>query len=388
MSTRWPIVRLGEVLTERREAPLPESLTSGRIKIVSKISFDSGQIQIRLDSETRTGMILIHPGDLVVSGINTAKGAIAVYSRENTEPVAATIHYGAYIPDSTRVNVDFLWWMLRSRFFRDLLDEYLPGGIKTELKATRLLPIPVPLPPLDEQRRILAWIEELSAQIIEAKALRQSAIEETEALISSVSARLFEPKSGWQIMPVGQFCEPPQYGYTESATEEPIGPRFLRITDIQDGKVDWSCVPYCQCDDPSKYVLKPGDLVFARTGATTGKSFVIRDCPEAVFASYLIRLRVRQAVSVDYLYHYFQSPGYWEQITDEKKGTGQPNLNGSKLRRIKVPVPPLDVQQQIVTELEAMQRNVDTLRGLQAETAAELDALMPSILDRAFKGEL
>jgi len=278
--------------------------------------------------------------------------------------------------------------MLRSRFFRDLLDEYLPGGIKTELKATRLLPIPVPLPPLDEQRRILAWIEELSAQIIEAKALRQSAIEETEALISSVSARLFEPKSGWQIMPVGQFCEPPQYGYTESATEEPIGPRFLRITDIQDGKVDWSCVPYCQCDDPSKYVLKPGDLVFARTGATTGKSFVIRDCPEAVFASYLIRLRVRQAVSVDYLYHYFQSPGYWEQITDEKKGTGQPNLNGSKLRRIKVPVPPLDVQQQIVTELEAMQRNVDTLRGLQAETAAELDALMPSILDRAFKGEL
>ena len=150
----------------------------------------------------------------------------------------------------------------------------------------------------------------------------------------------------------------------------------------------WGSVPYCRCPDPSKYLLKPGDLVFARTGATTGKSFVIRDCPEAVFASYLIRLRVRHAVSIDYLYQYFQSPGYWEQIADEKKGTGQPNLNGSKLQKLKVPVPPDAEQRRIVEHLDSLQAKADALKRHQVETAAELDAMLPAILDRAFKGQL
>jgi len=241
---------------------------------------------------------------------------------------------------------------------------------------------------LAEQRRIVTRIEELAAQIHEAQSLRQQAAEEAEALLASACAKLYEPKSDWHVKTVGEFCEPPQYGYTESATEVPVGPRFLRITDIQNGLVDWEQVPYCRCPNPQKYLLKPNDLVFARTGATTGKSFVIRDCPEAVFASYLIRLRVRDTVSVDYLYRYFQSPSYWAQIADQKKGTGQPNLNGSKLAKLKVPIAKPAAQLRIVAELDTLQTEVDRLKALQAETAAELDALLPSILDRAFKGEL
>jgi len=238
------------------------------------------------------------------------------------------------------------------------------------------------------QRRLIEWIEELGAQINEARTLRQKAVREVEALISASSERCFQPKEGWKTMAVGEFCEPPQYGYTETAIGDPIGPRFLRITDIQGGRVDWKQVPFCRCPDPEKYLLKPGDLVFARTGATTGKSFVIQECPEAVFASYLIRLRVHNSVSVDYLYHYFQSPSYWIQIADEKKGTGQPNLNGAKLEKLKVPIAPGPEQRRIVAELDAMQAEVDALKRLQAETTAELDALLPSILDRAFKGNL
>ena len=81
-------------------------------------------------------------------------------------------------------------------------------------------------------------------------------------------------------------------------------------------------------------------------------------------------------------------PSYWAQIADEKKGTGQPNLNGSKLEKLKVPIPPLDEQGRIVAELNALQVQMDALKSLQAETAAELDALMPSILDKAFHSEL
>ena len=93
-------------------------------------------------------------------------------------------------------------------------------------------------------------------------------------------------------------------------------------------------------------------------------------------------------VDVEYLYHYFQSPGYWSQITDEKTGTGQPNVNGQKLANIHVPVPPLEEQRRIVAYLDGLQGKVDALKALQSQTQAELDALLPSVLDKAFKGEL
>jgi len=128
--------------------------------------------------------------------------------------------------------------------------------------------------------------------------------------------------------------------------------------------------------------------VFARTGATTGKSFLIRDFPSAVFASYLIRLRVQKWVTPEYLYLYFQTPSYWSQISEEKKGTGQPNVNGKKLANIRVPIAPPDEQRRIVTHLDRLEAKLDALKRTQGETAAELDALLPTILDKAFKGEL
>lgn len=388
MTSCWPNVPLGDILAERKEVPADDALSNGKIRIVAKVGFSDGRIQFRADGQTKTGMILIRPGDLVISGINAAKGAIAVYDEQNIEPIAATIHYGAYIPNKVRVDVSYLWWLLRSRTFRDLLLQYVPGGIKTELKAKRLLPIPIPLPPLEEQRRIVSQIEELAAKIDEARDLRRQAVEEAERLLASASAAAFTPRSGWTEAPVGDFCEHPQYGYTASATTEKIGPRFLRITDIQNGLVKWDNVPFCQCPNPEQYLLQNNDLVFARTGATTGKSFVIHDCPKAIFASYLIRLRVQRLVTVEYLYRYFQTPSYWSQIIDEKTGTGQPNVNGRKLASIRVPIAPSEEQHRIVAHLDDLQAKVDALKRLQAETAAELNAMLPSILDKAFKGEL
>lgn len=145
--TDWHNVPLSDVLAERREVPLAHDLASGKIKIISKVGFNDGKIQLREDGKTKTNMILIRPGDLVVSGINAAKGGIAFFDGSDGESIAATIHYGAYIPNKNRVDVSYLWWLLRSHTFRDLLLKYVPGGIKTELKAKRLLPIPIPLPP-------------------------------------------------------------------------------------------------------------------------------------------------------------------------------------------------------------------------------------------------
>ena len=88
------------------------------------------------------------------------------------------------------------------------------------------------------------------------------------------------------------------------------------------------------------------------------------------------------------MYWYFQSPSYWTQIAEEKEGTGQPNVNGVKLANIRVPVPGLDEQQRIVHWLSALQAQVYDLCRLQVDTAAALDALLPSVLDRALSGAL
>ncbi|MGB8648599.1 MAG: restriction endonuclease subunit S [Anaerolineae bacterium] len=199
MGNSWPITPLGSVLRERQETPSTTDIELGKIRIVGKIVFDEGKIRLRDTVETKTGMILVRPGDLVVSGINAIKGAIAFYDETATEPIAATIHYGAYIPDKERVDTRFLWWQLRSRAFQNILLSHLPNGIKTELKPTRLLAVPIPLPSLAEQQRIVARIEELARRVEEARGLRQAAVEEGEALLNStltwIIARL-EPNYG------------------------------------------------------------------------------------------------------------------------------------------------------------------------------------------------
>ena len=154
MTKGWQETLLGEVLTERKETPTPESLENGEVSIVSKIGFNQGKIELRSDGKTKTGMILIRPGDLVISGINAAKGAIAIYDEKQSKPIAGTIHYGAYIPNKERIEIKYLWWFLRSAVFREIVQHHVPGGIKTELKSRRFLSVPIPLPSLNEQRRI------------------------------------------------------------------------------------------------------------------------------------------------------------------------------------------------------------------------------------------
>ncbi|MGH9786167.1 MAG: restriction endonuclease subunit S [Terriglobia bacterium] len=387
MSSPWQHVSLGDVLTHRKEFITINDLTEYRRPrvqlhaqgIVLRDVVQGALIKTKSQQVCRAGEFLVAEIDAKVGGFGMVPAEL--------DAAIVSSHYFLFVVDESRLDRQFLDYFIRTLAFRDQVSAQGSTNYAA-IRPAHVLGYHIPLPPLDEQKRIVARIENLAARLDEARKLRRGANEDAQALVASTAARLFEPKADWRNLAIADFCEPTQYGYTESATDEPVGPRFLRITDIQNGDVDWQRVPYCRCPNPEKYLLKSNDLLFARTGASTGKSFLIRDCPEAVFASYLIRLRVRDTVTADYLYRYFQSPSYWAQIADEKKGTGQPNLNGSKLEKLTVPVPPFPEQERIVAELDALQRELNVLQRIQAETAAELGALLPSILDRAFKGEL
>ena len=209
-------------------------------------------------------------------------------------------------------------------------------------------------------------------------------MEEIRSECLSVYNDALKPNESWNIKCVSELCEKPQYGYTASATTEQIGPQLLRITDIQNGSVNWKTVPYCDCPEPQKYLLQKDDILFARTGPT-GRSFLVEECPTAVFASYLIRLRVREWVTPQYLYAFFQSPYYWAQVSENTSGSAQPNCNATKLANLKVPIPPPEEQQSIVNYLSNFQEKVNRIKTFQAQTAYELDGILPSVFDKIFR---
>src|SRR5260370_1196866 len=162
--------------------------------------------------------------------------------------------------------------------------------------------------------------------------------------------------NGWADTTVREIAQSIQYGHTASATDDPNGPRFLRITDIQDNHVDWNAVPSCDIppNEVEKVRLFSGDIVFARTGATTGKSYLIADCPIAVFASYLIRLRTQEGIFPPFVQAYFQTNDYWRQIEGGKRGIGQPNVNANVLGTIQLPLAPSKEQQRIVAKIDEL----------------------------------
>lgn len=157
---------------------------------------------------------------------------------------------------------------------------------------------------------------------------------------------------------LNDVCERIDYGFTASADFSIKEPRLLRITDIQDGAVDWSRVPGCEIrlEEEGGNRLAVGDIVVARTGATTGKSFLIKHTPRAVFASYLIRLRPSREVLPEYLFEFLQSKIYWAQIGRSVRGAAQGGVNATVLGGLRLSLPGLSEQQRIAQQLEKANR--------------------------------
>jgi len=190
----------------------------------------------------------------------------------------------------------------------------------------------------------------------------------------------------WDVVRLGEVAGKPQYGYTQSASEKAIGPKFLRITDITERGVNWATVPYCDCDEAKfeKYRLEKDDILFARTGATTGKSYIIKDCPDAVFASYLIRVRVKGAIVADYVYNYFNSDFYWNQINRNKVGSTLAGVNASRLSNLLVPIAPLDEQQRIVSILSIVDKKIE----VEENRKRLLQELFKTMLHKLMTGQI
>ena len=204
----------------------------------------------------------------------------------------------------------------------------------------------------------------------------------------------FEIPLGWEWERWGNIALSIQYGYNAPALERG-DIKMVRISDIHDNVVQWENVPFCNIEacDIDTYLLKENDILFARTGGTVGKSFLVQSVPEpAIYAGYLIRTRYSQELCPQYLKVFMESQLYWEQLKSGTIATAQPNCNGKTLGRMLLPIPPKAEQSRLVQKLTSLtpvfQRYAKAQQDLDNLNESIDDKLKKSILQEAIQGKL
>lgn len=398
MKRNWSEVPLGEILTERQETPDDGALASGEIPIVSKISFNDGKIILRDDGATKTGMILARQGDLLVSGINAAKGAIAVYNGES--PIAATIHYGAYIPNKKLVDVNYLWWLLRSQAFKDLLIKYVPGGIKTELKSKRLLPIPIPLPPVEKQKNIVAFIKSFIALQEQICILRQQVVSDKESLLANYLDQLFGNPyenicgkikiKNWVRLEslVDDVADGPHI--TPTYIED--GVPFLTVQNITSGQIQFGNHKYISEEDHQIYQKRAkansGDVLLSKDGTIGIPCIVNTEREFSFFVSVALIKPKKNVLNGEFLVWVLRTPYLQKRIVEKSRGDMIRHLVLREIRDLSVPVLPITQQMEIVSALNQLKKLLDKTVDTQVVSGAKLNSLSLSVLNNVFKGEL
>ena len=200
----------------------------------------------------------------------------------------------------------------------------------------------------------------------------------------------FEIPRSWVWATVNDISKSILYGVSESAKSEGKY-KLLRITDIQDNQVDWGTVPFTDFDEDkvSSYILHDGDIVFARTGATVGKSYLIKRLRQnAIYASYLIRVQTFDLILPEYVKLFFESGYYWEQIELGSVGIGQPNVNGTILGNLNIPLPSFAEQKRIVLKIERWFSLIDQIEQSKTDLQTTIKQTKSKILDLAIHGKL
>lgn len=441
--SEWKKVKIGDFLTEREGRYKPDDSKITKYKRLDKIDF-SGTIHIS-DKPTKTDMIIVHPGDLVISGINVAKGAVAVY--QGDEPVCATIHYSSYTFDSSKVDLDYFKYFVKSPAFIAALQKQVKGGIKTEIKPKHLLPLEISIPDLLTQQRILKKIslqlqktEQLSVEIESQKRyikqLRQNIMQEAiegkltvdwrkqnpvqkgnpdydaEALFEQIQKeraykekqigvspitdeeKPFEIPNSWKWVRLGEIIkEPPRNGYSPKAVDFETSIKTLKLGAITYGVFAPNEYKYINEEIPKDAYcwLQNGDFLIERSNSIeyvgicaiyTGKD------NEFMYPDLLMRFRTQDILSKQYIHTALISPFNRSYFMSKAKGAQKtmPKINQECVVNTMIPLPPLKEQEEIVSTVETLLAKVTTLENQIQDRKSLSDKLIFGIIKENLEG--
>ncbi|MBF0396729.1 MAG: restriction endonuclease subunit S [Desulfobacterales bacterium] len=376
------------------------------------------------------------PDDFIIAEMDAKVGGYGIIP-ENLSGAIVSSHYYLFELENNKIHKSFLQIILLT----EILQDQIKAKGSTNYASVRpkdVLAWEITLPPIDEQISISRKIHnikdrisilniELTFQLDLVKQLRQAFLREAmqgklvpqnpndepaSILLQKIKAEKeklgkekknkkektlqpikeeeipFEIPESWVWCRLGEIVERIHYGFNASAKSEKKDVRLLRITDIQDNKVNWESVPGCDYSDSDieNYQLKENDIVIARTGGTIGKSFIVRNISvKSLFASYLIRLIPIKLIQANHLKFFLESPIYWKQLYEVAWGAGQLNINGTSLSNIVIPLPPLPEQHHIVSKLNQLMSLCDELEQSIQQGKTTADKLLQQALKEALR---
>lgn len=436
----WKKVKVGDFLFEREGRYKPDAKEIRGLQRIDKIDF-SGNFHVA-NKPSKTDMILIKSGDLVISGINVAKGALGVYHGD--ADVTATIHYSSYTFDESKVSVEFFKRFLKSPIFIQLLKEQVKGGIKTEIKPKHLLPLEIMLPDKDEQLSILSQFQrienedaelkhELTRQQALLKKLRQQILQEaiegkltadwraqnpdvepaSELLkrIAAEKAHLIKGKKSttkslppvkdgepsfttpktWEWVRLGEIVRPERgitYGIVKMGSVPKSGGVYaLRCSDVRFRKFDLRNVRKVTEDISNQYkrtILEGGEILLNIRG-TLGGCAIVEDSMKGYNIAREIGLipLINRAMN-PFVLNVLTSPYFNDEINKNLRGIAYKGLNLNILNKLLIPVPPEMEQQEIVTRVDKLLAFCDQLETQISQNQAHAEQLMQAVLKEAF----
>ncbi len=392
--SKWPMVPLREVLSpyqEYIEAPEAKEYPKLSVKLYGKgVVLDAPADGTTLKMKRHQ---IAKSGQVILSEIWGKKGAIGFVPPKG-DGALCTSHFFLFDVHRDKLEPRYLQSIFTANYLQDQLDVEAKGTTGyAAVRPKNLLAAEIPLPPLSEQRRIVARIESLAAKIEEARGLRQQAFEEAEALANLTRREVFA-NSHFPTVSLGKACETIIDNLHSNPTYADDGPPCIRSPDVGWGSLDLVNARKTSEEEYQRRTARgeptAGDIVLVREGGGTGKVALVRRGERFSLGQRVMMLRPKKdSVLPEFFLHQLLSPTIQEdQIAPLSKGSASPHLNIGALKEFRFQIPSLLEQRRIVAYLDDLQAKVGALKKLQAETAAELAALLPSILDKAFKGEL
>lgn len=319
-----------------------------------KFMLRAGQVLLTKDSETKEDI------------------AQSAYVCSDFDDVVCGYHLAALTPKSD-IDGKYLNYALQSHDLRKYFWRMANGVSRFGLKLKSIEDALIPVPPLTVQQEIVRILDKLTTLETELEATLEVELEARKKQYNYYRDELFtfDDDAGWNIL--GDICKF-KYGYTDKAKNYG-NTRFIRITDInENGKLRYGDDKFINLEsEDSDYLLRNGDLLVARTGATFGKTLLFKERTRACYASFLIRIRFTDhTILQSYYWHFAQSNYYWQQANlFVSNSGGQPQFNANVLKKIKIPVPSLKEQERIVAILDRFDAHINNItQGLSAEIAA------------------
>ena len=401
----WKWVRLGDVAhwgsggTPSRKIP---SYYNGTIPWIKTGELMDDYIFSSEEYITEEGLnnssAKIFPKDTVIIamyGATIGKTAIlGVPASTNQACACATSFLG---------KVKYLFYYLHSE--KDNFIKKAKGGAQPNISQDVIKKCLIPLPPLDEQERIVTRIESLFAKLDEAKEKAESVLDSYETRKAAILHKAFTgeltakwrgergiKKESWKQNSIASLCHSLKYGTAKKSKEN--GPVVvLRMGNLQAGEIDWGSLAYSDDqEDIQKYLLTAGDVLFNRTNSAelVGKTSIYRGEYPAIYAGYLIKMDYKKDVLtgpfLNYVMNSQKAKAYCNAVKSD--GVNQSNINAKKLGAFIIPVPPLPEQQEITRILDSLLEKEQQSKEVAETVLEQIDLMKKAILAKAFRGEL